>query len=122
MRILITLAALVIVGCDHAPTAAKLDTAGSECLSGPRVSPGSATLVVGDTLRLVAYPAPAGCGSTVAAPIGTFGWHSSDAATATVDSLTGIVRARAAGSVTIITFPLSNPTVKGAAAITVVAR
>jgi uncharacterized protein YjdB len=119
MRILLTLAALGILACDRTPTAAKVDTAASpdQCLSGAVVHPASATLLAGDTVRL----SVSACNGSPALG-GTFGWHSSNPAIASVDSLSGLVHARAVGSATIIASQISDQTLKGAAAITVAPR
>jgi uncharacterized protein YjdB len=120
MRILSTIALAVVVACDHAPTAAKTDTTTPvDCtLQGLTVSPASAAVFVGDTIRLTAHE-PTCSGSTLPT---TVGWRSSDSTFAAVDSLSGLVHARAAGNVTILAFQISDSSVKGAMALVVKAR
>jgi Bacterial Ig-like domain (group 2) len=107
-------AAVVSVACgDQAPKATmRGDTPVPDYIGDPRVSPASATLHIGDTLRL---SFTFGCGST---PVANR-WSTSRDTIATVDSA-GLVRGVHAGVVTIISSVIADPNVKGAAAITVV--
>ena len=73
------------------------------------VSPASATLHPGDTLRVRASNSPCQTG-----PAPSFRWRSSDTVTAVVDSLTGLVRARSPGQATVVATLLSEPTLHGA--------
>jgi hypothetical protein len=78
------------------------------CLLETRVSPPSATLHPGDTLRAAATAG--GCtGATV-----RFRWTSSDSTVATVNTDAGLIRAVKVGSVTITATQTDKPTVKGA--------
>jgi uncharacterized protein YjdB len=84
------------------------------CISEPAVSPATATLHPGDTLRL-RISGGARCATTT-----QWRWRSSDTAIAVVDSLEGLTRARTQGTATIIAEAVVDRNVKGAAAIVVV--
>lgn len=100
-------------GSDQAPKiATHLDTM-SVCVGGPTVNPSTATLHLGDTLRL---RASLGCLPPTATGVR---WTSSNDSIAVVDSA-GLVRAMSRGAVTIILSAVVDPNIKGAAAITVV--
>jgi uncharacterized protein YjdB len=78
------------------------------CVLGVSVTPASATLRSGDTLRL---SATGGCTNEPA----VWRWSSSDTLKATVDSLSGLVRANSVeGAATITATLASERTVKGA--------
>jgi hypothetical protein len=83
-------------------------------LIGPTVSPASATLHPGDTLRV-----RASYSLCPAAPAPSFRWRSSDTLIAVVDSLTGLVRARSLGQASIIATALSDRALVGAMALQV---
>jgi len=109
-------AAAFMTACsDQAPKAAiRADTPVVDCsLGGARVSPASATLHIGDTLRL-SYSF--GCSTTSIST--AHRWSSSRDTIATVDSA-GLVRGVSGGTVTIIATAVADPNVKGAAAITI---
>jgi uncharacterized protein YjdB len=77
------------------------------------VSPASATLHVGDTLRFsAAMPA--------CTPAPQFRWSSTSPALVSVDSLSGLATARATGTVGIAAAPTFDRTVGGAATVQVV--
>jgi len=116
---LVHLAALVSVvvaaACREHPTAAR--QVSPDCtVEGPTVSPSSASVHTGDTLRAqVRYtPCPAG-------PVLAFRWRSSDTAVAVVDS-SGLIAARSAGQATVIASEEVNPQVEGALVLQVLAR
>jgi uncharacterized protein YjdB len=104
--------AIVACGSDRIAQTAPVDTPLAVCVDGPTVSPASATLRVGDTLRV---RAPA---ELCANPV-QWRWHSSDTVVASIDSLDGLVRAKRQGSASIVNELLSDRNEKGAAAITV---
>jgi hypothetical protein len=108
------LAAVAAIACsDQAPKSSlRADTPVVDCFGEPRVSPASATLHIGDTLRL-SYSLS--CTTTLTA----HRWSSSRDTVATVDSA-GLVRGVSGGIVTIIATAVADPSVRGAAAITVV--
>jgi uncharacterized protein YjdB len=85
------------------------------CGNDPGVTPSSSILSVGDTIRLRASPLfdCAGTGPHVAR------WHSSSAAVAIVDSVTGLVTARASGTATIIASATDNPALAAAGLVQV---
>ena len=119
MRVLSIAALSALAGCSHGPTASKPDTVQlAGCVSVIGVSPPSARLFVGDTIRFASVGQP--CSPPDFGP--WFGWRSSDSTVASVDPLLGLVKARAAGTVTITLFWISDPTIKGAAAVGVSAR
>ncbi|HEY5220122.1 MAG TPA: Ig-like domain-containing protein [Gemmatimonadaceae bacterium] len=78
------------------------------------VTPSSATLNVGDTLRLVG--AVPGC-TGASAP--AWHWYSGAADIASVDSVSGLITARQDGQVLIYGTLLADPSVGGASAITI---
>ena len=83
------------------------------------VTPASATLVPGDTVRLH-YAAPSGsCENPVVVTAAV--WSSSNPLIAIVDPDSGLVRGIGRGNVTITAADKSDPTVRGAALITVAA-
>lgn len=92
---------------------------GPDCsLDGMRVTPASASLRVGDTVRLTAQIPH--CGTHDVA--GAVAWRLSDttvASVATIDTTTALVTARAPGASTAIAEAVANTALKGAAAITV---
>jgi len=95
---------------DHA--APRLETTVAEsCLIGMRVSPPSATLQVGDSLRA---KATYGCAGERALVL----WRSSDTSVATVGLVSGMIHARAAlGTATIIAVRVADTVEKGAMAL-----
>jgi uncharacterized protein YjdB len=82
------------------------------CVTTITVSPATITLHVGDTTRFVAK----GCATEST----SWRWRVSNASIATVDSITGFLRATKGGSASVIATAVSDPTVMGAAALTVV--
>jgi uncharacterized protein YjdB len=105
---------LVVVGCGRSSTG--LVGSGPDCtVSGPFVSPPSVTLHAGDSLRATAVVQQCEGQPTST----TVRWRTSDTAVAIVDSLSGLVRARASGRSTIIASLVVNPQIEGAMALTV---
>ena len=106
------IAALVAVdacGATASEAAAPIDSP-SCTLRGPTVRPNSATVHAGDTLRVSA--SLDWC--ALNAPTTTFRWSSSDSSVAVVDSLSGLIRARALGTVTIVAAATQDRNIKGA--------
>jgi uncharacterized protein YjdB len=119
LAVLLSLVAVVILGCDDAGTT-RIASQGASCdLLGVVVSPASVTIFVGDSTQLTAKAPTCGLppGSSSAVR-----WRSSNAAAATVDSLSGIVRGVSAGQLTIIGTLVSDTLVKGAAVVAVNSR
>jgi len=103
-----------IAGCHSRadfPTAAI----GSDCLQLPIVSPASATVHVGDTLRVsVSTRICPGQPSPTLAP---YAWTSSDSSVARVDAASGLLLGLRSGAVTIIAYSVAVPSVKAAMAL-----
>jgi len=119
MRFLIAcLLVVALAACDQtvADTESPTDVA---CLTwGVRVSPASATLHAGDSVQ-----ASAVINQCLGNPSSTaVRWRSSDTVTAVVDAVTGLVRARAPGPVTVIASVVADTTIRGAMALSVVPR
>ena len=107
--------AVVVTACGAGST-----DAGSypDCIAiGPTVSPPSATVRAGDTVRATASMHQCPGQPTVA---NVFRFSAGDTAIAMVDSTTGLVRAQAPGRTSITASLVANPVVKGAMALTVV--
>jgi uncharacterized protein YjdB len=100
----------MITACGATVTDGATPTDPVVCITiGPSVRPNSTTLHPGDTLRLsVSLPS---CAAGPTNP--TFRWSSSDSTVALVDSLSGLIRARALGTVTIIAAATQDRSVKG---------
>ena len=110
IRFLFFVIAVLAAGC-RATEASSADTGTIRAFpERPLVTPGQATLHVGDTLRLtVRYP------PLLFPPVHPPGWWSSSIPTfATVDSVTGLVTARATGATTIVATLRMDANVKGA--------
>jgi hypothetical protein len=106
---------LMTMSCGRSDRAATDPTFDLGCtLVGPRVSPASATLHTGDTLRVSATETT--CTGT--APAGVQ-WTSSDTSVATVGPASGLVRAHGHGTAAIIASDLRDVSIKGAMALTV---
>ena len=112
MSSLLFVAALVAVGaCGATASDAVSPTDSAVCITiGPSVRPNFATLHPGDTLR--ASASLPSCTAGAITP--TFRWSSSDSSVALVDSLSGLIRARALGTVTISAAATQDRSVKGA--------
>jgi len=105
---------VVTVSCGHTDRAATDPTFVVGCtLLGPRVAPSLATLHPGDTLRVAATEST--CAGTTAAPVQ---WTSSDTSVATVGA-SGLVRAHARGTATIVATDVRDISIKGAMALVV---
>jgi hypothetical protein len=102
----------VAASCDGGSTLPML---GSVTVDSARPSitviPASATLRVGDTLRFVAQ-VPGSATASVS-------WRVSDTAVASIDAISGLLRAQSKGVVTAIATSLADTGLKGAAAVTV---
>jgi hypothetical protein len=107
---------VILLGCSGTVTPPPQDQSCSNLVRSVTVTPASATLSIGDTVRLK-YLDGGNCGQ----PPVQFPaiWSSSNTAAATVDSA-GLVRALGPGpTVTVTAAAKADPTVKGAALITV---
>jgi Big-like domain-containing protein len=111
VAILIGLTLFILAACRDART---VQTEPDCVLIGPTVSPPSATLHPGDTLRVRASYSPCPSG-----PAPSFRWRSTDTLIAMVDSVTGLVRARSLGQASIIATAVSEPALRGAMALDV---
>src|SRR5579885_1664586 len=116
MRMWILFAAASISGCgaDTLPAPPK-DSINATCLNDVVVHPAFAVLAIGDTARFSATGGGSGCNSS---PI-VWRWRSSDTVVAVVDSVSGLARARKAGTATIIAEDSEDRNQKGATALTV---
>ncbi len=93
-----------------------VDTTSVGCLQSAALTPNAALLLVGQTLQLVAAKGSSGCGL----PGGlTFSFASSAPSVASVDSVTGLVRALAPGTAVIIATATTDRGVQATSAITV---
>lgn len=103
----------VLGGCAQSSTSTQAQV---ECssLMGPAVSPASATLLIGDTLRLVAK-----LDCTVGGAAPKFDWESKKPSVATVDVSSGLVTAVAKGTAVIVATWTMDPTASGASTILV---
>lgn len=110
---LIVLAELLACTADPSSVAPVAPNCG---LSGPTVTPATATLHVGDTVRATVALTPCQGIPTPA----VFLWRSSDTLRASVDSITGLVRARRSGGATIVASLVIEPAISGAMALLVI--
>src|ERR1044071_7238029 len=102
---------------DKVIVAAKDPDSSRTCvLLGVTAKPAWALLQVGDTLRVSASNYNCGNPDTASSH---FRWTSSSVAIAEVDSLTGLVRAKSAGTVTISVSLLEDRTLRGASLVQV---
>jgi hypothetical protein len=105
------LAALVLAaGCREDQTPQELVAAKGIVCREAVVSPGSATLHVGDTLR--ASATRNGC--STAQGILQFLWLPQDTSVVRVDSLSGVIQARKHGITVVVATEVSNPSVRAA--------
>ena len=96
---------------------AKSVQAPFDCITvGPQVTPASATLHPGDSVRGTASVSPCQYDNVVPA----FRWRSSNTSVAIVDSIAGLVRAVDTGRTSIIASLTVNRAVQGAMVLTVV--
>ena len=112
MNRIVYLAAIVAVAaCDTATSEHESAADSTPCTTvGPKVSPSSATLHPGDTLRASASLYQCRPGD----PVGTFRWLSSDTSVASVGATSGLIQARKGGTATISAAAVQDPNVKGA--------
>ena len=115
MRIIVSTGlVLAIVACSGETSSPPSEDVGCVA-SGAVVVPSVSTLHAGDTLRATASLPPCpGRPSFI-----DFHWRASDTLIATVDSISGLVRARRPGVATIIASAVLDPSVKGAMALSV---
>ncbi len=106
--------AIALAACTTSVAAPQTNCASP--LPSASVQPSTATLSVGDTVRLTAALPPA-CAGTLPTPV--WRWSSSDAAVARVDSLTGLVTAVGQGNAAISAAPTFDPTIGGTATVRV---
>lgn len=107
------------LGCTQVDlqTTAEPEPPPTSCIArGVGLSPASATIFVGDTMHFTFVPG--GCNSV---PQGVR-WSSNDAQIAEVDSITGLIRGTAVGSITITATATADRNVKTAASLQVVSR
>jgi len=102
-------------GCGHDATSIPIAVPNCGVFS-PTVSPTTATLRVGETVRVTGTVKP--CEGLPRAT--RFRWQSSDVLTASVDSITGLVQARLPGTATIVGTLVVDPDLKGAMVVSVV--
>ena len=116
MRVVVSASlVLTIVACSRDTSSPPPEDVGCVA-SGAVVVPSVATLHSGDTVRVTASLRP--CPGFPA--FVEFRWRSSDTLIATVDPIAGLVRARRAGTATIIASAVLDPNVQGAMALAVV--
>lgn len=116
--LVLSLVAVVGLGCDDAGTT-RIASQGVDCtLQGMTVSPPTVNVFVGDSTRFSVKAST--CGTALGST--TVHWQSSNAAVASVDSLSGLARGLTPGPATIIATLVSDPAVKGAAVVVVNAR
>ena len=116
MRVLLVAIGLgLVIGACSGEATKSVQTTPDCALPSPTVSPPSATLHVGDSLRASASfrPCPADAGAA------TFQWRSSNTSVAIVDSVAGLVRAIDTGSTSIIASATENRALIGAMALKV---
>ena len=117
VAVLSIFALLAVAGCRSQTDASAVD-APSDCLIEPTVSPASATLHVGDTLRVSV--STKACANQTAPNLSPYVWSSSDPSVAKVDASSGLVLALGDGSVTIVATSAPDASVKGAMALRIV--
>ena len=107
----IALVVILVAGCSH--TSAPQTESSIDCtLQLVSVSPPLATVHPGDTLRANAQ-------MNRCLQQTTFSWKTSDTGVATVDSVAGLVRAKAVGRTSILAIATINPQIIGAMVLTV---
>jgi len=107
----IALVVILVAGCRD--TSAPQTESSVDCtLQLLSVSPPSATVHPGDTLRANVQMNPC-------LPQTTFLWRTSDTSVATVDSVAGLVRAKAIGRASILVIATASQQIIGAMALTV---
>lgn len=114
--VVVAVATAVTLGACNKTTAPKAEMPVDCAVGEAHASPASATLHPGDTLRVRAVVI--NCPQDPFVP--TFSWRASDTSVASVDSASGLVRARANGAATIIGSASQNQQVQIAFALTVV--
>ena len=112
LTIAIIAAATVLVACQVNDTTQVASI--RECVN-PTITPASASLAAGDTLRVHASPLFSCNG---AGPLLAY-WHSNNTAIATVDSASGLVTARSVGTASIVIVAAIDPAVASAMVVRV---
>jgi uncharacterized protein YjdB len=107
---------IALGACSASTVAPAQDTDCANMVSPAIVLPSTATLSVGDTMRLTAILAAHCPGGPTTAQ---WRWESGNSALASVDSLTGLVTARAAGTTTVVATATFDSTIAGAATVRV---
>jgi len=108
------LALLVATACSRADVPLATETPQiPSVICGNGVSPITAKITVGDTVRFTA---------DICRASGPVRWSVSQTTVAEIDSVSGLLRARAVGSATVIAANVSDPNLKGVAAVEVLAR
>jgi uncharacterized protein YjdB len=109
--------AVSVIACSSTRSVETPDYMGLPCAAvGLSVMPASATAHIVDTLRVTATPLR-GCSGIAGS---TFRWRSNDTSIATVDSLSGLLRARATGNVAIVARAVEDTTIAGAMILKVI--
>ena len=113
--ILVASLSIGICACAADPSNVMIPTPNCSQPPSASVSPTTAALRVGGTLRVVASMTP--CAGLPTLPV--FRWRSTDTLTASVDPITGLVHARRAGTASIIAALVGDPDVGGTMALLV---
>jgi len=109
MKVVLFSLVIGISACNSDPSSVLIPTPDCNQPPGASVSPTTATLRVGGTVRVKASMTP--CEGLPAFPV--FRWQSTDTLTATVDPVTGLVRAQRPGTASIVATLVGDPTVGG---------
>lgn len=106
-----------IAACGAASSTPEAPPQDAGCiLIGPRVSPGTVTLLTGDNVLLTVIPSPCDHTTPVVAH-----WRSGNSAIVSVDS-SGMIHGVSAGQTAVTVWVNADSTVKGAAVVLVNAR
>jgi uncharacterized protein YjdB len=110
------LIAICVAACNSTPSNILGDGVDRSCaaVGGVQVTPPSASMHPGDNLRVIVRVGT--CTGTSSTDVR---WLSSDTTVALVDSLTGLVQARHAGTATIVATAVVDPQIQGALALQV---
>jgi uncharacterized protein YjdB len=98
----VLVASIALLGCDVADRPTSFVTKSAEfCALSVGVVPAVATLAVGDTVRLRTQGGE-GCEGVLPTSQAAWRWKVSNTAVASVDSMTGLVRATGAGTAAVV--------------------